>query len=372
MRKLKSILLLICLVFSLAASANAMQENRRVNITYRGINITIDGKELIPVDAAGRSVEPFIYNGTTYLPVRGVANALDLSVDWDSDTNTVLLTSGGTAITPVEKAKSSHSTVSESITYRDIQILLNGEKLIPKGADGSIVEPFIMDGTTYLPVRAVSEALALFVDWNNETDTVILSTATDGYKVLRVVDGDTIVVDYNGTEEKVRMIGIDTPESVHPDSERNTAQGKKASKYTESMLEGKYVTLEFDVQERDKYGRFLAYVYLNGKMFNKTLLENGYAVVSTYPPNVKYVNEFVKIANAANGSAGENDSAKEEKSEESVVKKSGTYVGSVESNKYHYPTCGYAEKIAESNEIWFDTESEAAAAGYSPCGICKP
>jgi len=104
------------------------------------------------------------------------------------------------------------------------------------------------------------------------------------YKVVRVVDGDTIIVDLNGAEERVRLIGIDTPESVHPDKEKNVEYGQIASAFTKDMLEGKQVHLEFDVQERDQYGRLLAYVYLNGEMFNKILLEQGHATVVTYPP----------------------------------------------------------------------------------------
>lgn len=111
----------------------------------------------------------------------------------------------------------------------------------------------------------------------------------------RVVDGDTIVVLMDGKKEKVRMIGIDTPESVHPDKSRNTPMGKIASKYTKDHLEGQYVRLETDVQERDKYGRILAYVYLDDKMFNKTLLKEGLANLMTIPPNVKYVDEFKRI-----------------------------------------------------------------------------
>ena len=119
------------------------------------------------------------------------------------------------------------------------------------------------------------------------------------YKVVRVVDGDTIIVDLNGAEERVRLIGIDTPESVHPDKEKNVEYGQIASAFTKDMLEGKQVHLEFDVQERDQYGRLLAYVYLNGEMFNKILLEQGHATVVTYPPNVKYVDEFTKIQQKA-------------------------------------------------------------------------
>ena len=132
----------------------------------------------------------------------------------------------------------------------------------------------------------------LIHDWLNEK-----SSSIESGKVYcdRVVDGDTIVVLMDGKKEKVRMIGIDTPESVHPDKSRNTPMGKIASKYTKDNLEGKYVTLETDVQERDKYGRVLAYVYLDDKMFNKTLLEEGLAELMTIPPNVKYVDDFKKI-----------------------------------------------------------------------------
>ncbi|XVG96293.1 thermonuclease family protein [Eubacteriales bacterium KG127] len=111
----------------------------------------------------------------------------------------------------------------------------------------------------------------------------------------RVVDGDTIVVKVDGVKEKVRLIGVDTPESVHPNQSKNTKLGKEVSNFTKKKLEGKYVRLETDVQERDKYGRILAYVYIDNKMFNKTLLEKGYAKLMTVPPNVKHADEFEKI-----------------------------------------------------------------------------
>lgn len=128
-------------------------------------------------------------------------------------------------------------------------------------------------------------------------DTEILKL--DEYEVVRVVDGDTIVVNFKGTNEKVRLIGIDTPESVHPDGSKNTEEGILTSNYTKSRLTDKTVKLEFDVQERDKYGRLLAYVYVDGYMYNKELLEKGYAKVATYPPNVKYVDDFTKLQEKA-------------------------------------------------------------------------
>ncbi len=130
------------------------------------------------------------------------------------------------------------------------------------------------------------------------------SISTGEYYVSRVVDGDTMLVRYidkngNEIEEKLRLIGVDTPESVSPDPSRNTDAGKDASSYTKSRLEHKKIELEFDAGERDKYGRLLAYVYIDGKMYNEELLEKGYARTMTIPPNVKYSDRFHAIEQKA-------------------------------------------------------------------------
>ncbi len=116
------------------------------------------------------------------------------------------------------------------------------------------------------------------------------------YTVERVVDGDTFIID---TGERVRMIGIDTPESVKPNSPVEL-YSKKASDSAKKILEGKRVRLEFDVQKKDKYGRLLAYVYLeDGTFVNALLVKEGYAKVMTIPPNVKYAEEFLKYQQQA-------------------------------------------------------------------------
>jgi len=117
--------------------------------------------------------------------------------------------------------------------------------------------------------------------------------------VVRVVDGDTIVCDVDGKEIKVRLIGIDTPETVHPDKEVEYF-GAEASAYTTEMLDGQAVYLEYDVETTDRYGRDLAYVWLeDGTLFNDQLVREGYATVATYPPNVKYVDRFTESARLA-------------------------------------------------------------------------
>lgn len=115
------------------------------------------------------------------------------------------------------------------------------------------------------------------------------------FKVVKVVDGDTIALE-NG--EVVRYIGIDTPETVHP-SKPVQCFGKEASEKNKELVEGKMVKLEKDVSERDKYGRLLRYVWVNGIFVNDYLVREGYAYVSTYPPDVKYSEQFLKAQQEA-------------------------------------------------------------------------
>ena len=126
--------------------------------------------------------------------------------------------------------------------------------------------------------------------------------------VVRVVDGDTLKIRYWGKEESIRLIGIDTPESrVNKKTKRDAkrsgqdiktiiAMGKRATEYVESRVKpGDLITIEFDVEQRDRYGRLLGYVYLsNGKVLNEEIIKAGYANVMTIPPNVKYKDRFLK------------------------------------------------------------------------------
>lgn len=275
----------------------------------------------------------------------------------------------GVIITTILMSTAFGASVTKSIdvVLNSVNIMVNGKKVEANN--------IVYEGVTYVPLRAISEILDKEVGWNPTTSTASINdkVASNAVKVTRVVDGDTVIVNMNGTEERVRLIGIDTPESVHPDASKNLAEGKTASEFTKSKLEGKEVELEFDVQERDQYGRLLAYVYIDGKMFNKTLLEEGYAKISTYPPNVKYVDDFTRIQKTAreNNKGFWNNEAYNGETIESV-KTEGKYVGSITSDKYHNPTCRYAKNIDKYNEIWFDTIEEATALGYIQCGVCKP
>lgn len=129
----------------------------------------------------------------------------------------------------------------------------------------------------------------------------IQELAKEQVEIVRVVDGDTVVVKFNdGTTEKVRMLLVDTPESVHP-TKGAQPFGKEASNYTKKMLaEGKKVTLEIGNPERDKYNRLLGYIWVDGINFNKKLIEKGYARVAyVEPPNTKYLDEFYEAQERA-------------------------------------------------------------------------
>lgn len=112
-------------------------------------------------------------------------------------------------------------------------------------------------------------------------------------KVLNIIDGDTLKVLYKNREERVRMLGIDTPESVHPDPNKNTEDGKIASSITKKFLSNKTVKLEFEGDHKDKYGRLLAYVWLDNNMINLKLVSDGYAKVFMLKKNSKYYNDFL-------------------------------------------------------------------------------
>ena len=117
--------------------------------------------------------------------------------------------------------------------------------------------------------------------------------------VIRVKDGDTFVTKVNGKEETVRLILVDTPETKHPHKPVQPF-GEEASNFTKETLTNETVNLEIGVQERDKYGRLLAYVYLkDGTMFNKLLLSKGLARVAVFPPNTKYLEEFKNVSENA-------------------------------------------------------------------------
>jgi micrococcal nuclease len=117
------------------------------------------------------------------------------------------------------------------------------------------------------------------------------------YSVTHIVDGDTLNVDINGETKRIRLIGLNTPETVDP-RRQVECFGKEASEKAKKILTGQKVRIETDPSQgsRDKYGRWLAYVFLHdGTLFNKLMIEEGYGHEYTYRLPYKYMEEF-KVA----------------------------------------------------------------------------
>jgi len=120
------------------------------------------------------------------------------------------------------------------------------------------------------------------------------------FLVKRVIDGDTFVVE-NGTKkgDKVRLIGVDAPETRNTSRKKIGYYGKESKVFLTKLLTNKKVRLVEDVGKRDRYGRILAYVYLGRTFVNAELVKKGYAQVYTVPPNVKYAKLFVELEREA-------------------------------------------------------------------------
>jgi micrococcal nuclease len=124
--------------------------------------------------------------------------------------------------------------------------------------------------------------------WFGEQRRTVLTE----YRVVDVLDGDTIVVRRGATDDTIRLLGVDTPETHHP-TKPVQCYGPEASDFTAAHLFGRMVRLEDDVETRDVYGRHLAYVYLAGRRFEDVLLRRGYARLLVIEPNHAYARHML-------------------------------------------------------------------------------
>lgn len=199
--------------------------------------------------------------------------------------------------------------------------------------------------------------------------------------VTRVVDGDTLVLD---SGEKVRLIGVDTPETKHP-LKPVEVFGAEAYDFTRSQIEGEEVRLEYDWEKEDKYGRLLAYVYRKKDDFflNAEIIKQGFGFAYTYSP-FKHLAEFRSHEKKAReGGVGLWKAALPRPApaaEPAPAIRSGDgeeaplleYVGSLKSRRYHDPSCPWVKRIKAPNLIAFDGAGDAANHHYTPCALCQP
>lgn len=357
-----------------------------VPVFAKDISILINNKEISTID------KPYIKESRTLVPIRVISENLGIAVDWDNDNRQVILNKENNKIAlPIEK-----------------NYYFLGNNKIATDISGEI-----KNDRTFVPIRLIAELFDKEVSWNNDTKSVLINdkgvnqqpinpTKTinnfEQAKVVRVVDGDTIVVDRGRGEEKIRFVLVNTPETKHP-KKGVEFYGKEASDFTKNTLSNKTVYLQKDVSETDKYGRLLRYIWIERptsnepsneevrtKCFNAILLAGGYANVSTFPPDLKYVDLFRQIEREAreknlglwsNGKVPEvnpqpsnnnkqvNQSVKNT-GEKAYLYANGRIIGNKNSSIYHTPNGRDYKKVTLRNAVFFNTEEEARQAGFRP------
>jgi micrococcal nuclease len=218
------------------------------------------------------------------------------------------------------------------------------------------------------------------------------AVARDSVTVVRVVDGDTLDVTLKGRPERIRLIGVDTPEKyeskkLHRDATRTQqdvqtikALGERASRFTQRLVHlGSQVQLEYDHQARDRYERLLAFVWLpDGRMLNEALICEGYANASTrYPFRQDYMDRFRACERAAReqgkglwGDGLTEQAAPVSSTRSPVSTQEGAVKGNRRSRIYHLPECPNYNDISPATVVPFSSEQKAVAAGYRKAKNC--
>ena len=170
-------------------------EANLVNLNVQmGVNLYMNDKGFIPRDVNGNETYPFIYEGTTYVPIRAIAELFNASVNWDASSNTVSIVTSG------EKAKLNHTNRPTQTMYnmnitasKGTKLVVNGQEIIPTDVNGNIKDIYVVKGTTYVPVRAISTALGLPITWSELTNSVFIGRhKTEGLTVENINDLEAI------------------------------------------------------------------------------------------------------------------------------------------------------------------------------------
>ena len=185
------------------------------------------------------------------------------------------------------------------------------------------------------------------------------SAAAKWHTVKWVSDGDTIVLTDG---RKVRYIGIDAPEIDH-ENQKAQPYGYEARSFNRQQVVGQKIRMEFDKERQDRYGRWLAYIFLvDDSLLNAQLLQYGYAYYLYRKPNLKYARRLLEAQQEAI------------KSKKGIWRlwneEKGLYIGNRKSRRFHLPTCPFARKISKQNRVNFRMKWDAFWAGYAPAKKC--
>ena len=200
-------------------------------------------------------------------------------------------------------------------------------------------------------------------------------------KVLYAHDGDTIWVKIDGKKEKVRFVGVNTPE-VAKDGNPAEFMAEEAKEFTEKNLKNKDIYLEKDISDRDKYDRLLRYIWLEkplsnpelsdieNKTLNGILVKEGYAYANYYKPDIKYhdyLKDLEKSAkNNKKGIWSERKTNKDSRKKDEKIDESYLIKGNKNSKVYHLPEWPSYDTVKDKNAVYFENEKEAKEAGFRP------
>jgi len=237
-------------------------------------NIYVDGQKIV-LDQSSVMV-----NGSTLVPLRSLFTQMGIQVSWNQES---------------EEIKLSNDAAVKKMVPGESSAVVNGStvKLTAKS--------MISNNTTYIPLRFIAESFGYLVGYDKLSRSISISTAP--YRVgtvTYIVDGDTFDVQFaDKTTERIRLIGVNTPEST--EAAGIEAGGKEASAFTKEKDLKQKVYVTKDTSD-DVYGRTLAYVHLtSGEFINATLVSEGYAKTMVVAPNTKWKSYFADLQKGAQG-----------------------------------------------------------------------
>ncbi|MBQ9314330.1 MAG: copper amine oxidase N-terminal domain-containing protein [Clostridia bacterium] len=191
---MKKFILVLCFILGLSSFCFAASENVTVLINKQ-VKVSFNEELQEFQNVKGDRVYPITFEGTTYLPIRAISSLFGSEIKWDGETNSVYLGEGEldeTSARGVEEFVGASNEEVEVLLNEDIAIYFGGEVQTFTDVNGKVVYPLSYEGTTYLPVRAVSNLFGLLIDWDGEQNAVLIS-----YADIEDVSGDENSYDEN-------------------------------------------------------------------------------------------------------------------------------------------------------------------------------
>lgn len=253
---ISTFIVISCIIFT-AILASAVHFEKNIKITYDNIRIFVNGAECTPVDVNENSVEPFIYNGTTYVPIRAISQAFGKKVNWNENYRTIEIEdSDNPSKSDVYSTRNLTGYLEKNInvTYDNIKIFINGKEYLPVDVNGNKTEPFIYNKTVYVPIRAISQAFAKKINWDDFYKVVEIGDYTE-FTEEDIIEAKKVISKFfelysEGKYDEMRALATEpwlnnlhnTTPILHTGS-TDTSKGlfgMKTAKLTESIYEKDY------------------------------------------------------------------------------------------------------------------------------------